>query len=128
MRKCLIFIVGLFIFQNAWCQEIVILSYKYDSTDVSAIETPKYDLNDELCALVILTANGVDEFELKGPIVNRISCQNTHYIYLPNKTKRVTIYHQDYLPLTISFNELFNTSSGLKDFIRFSQIFLYSNN
>ena len=114
MKKVLLFFVGLFVFQTGWSQEIVISSFEYDSTDVSAQDKPVHDLNDEICALVVLRTQGVDGIEIKGSVVTQSYRQNTHYLYLPNRTKRITIYHQNYIPLTINFNELFNTTIGLK--------------
>ena len=114
MRKILIFLLGLFFAQYGMAQEINVKTVFFDSSDVSALDNPIYDLNDDICALVILNAQGINDFDVKGSIVKKTSHQNIHHIYLPNKTKRISIYHQNYIPLTINFNELFNVSSGLK--------------
>lgn len=114
MRKILALLLGLLFVQAGMTQEIKINSVFFDSSDVSALDNPIYDLNDDICALVILNAQGINEFDVKGSIVKKTSLQNIHYIYLPNKTKRISIYHQNCIPLTFNFNELFNISSGLK--------------
>ena len=74
--------------------------------DSTAITSPRYDLNDELCAVLIVELASVENITFTGAIIGKVDRKNESYLlYLPNGTKRIKLMHEDYLPMTMNFSE-----------------------
>ena len=116
MKKFSLLVIVIFLIQSLKAQELIISSFLVDTNDNQALIKPVYDLNDDICALVILNTQGVKTgIDVKGAIVAKNQQEGgKFFLYLPTKTKRITLYHQDYIPLTVRFDELLNTSHGVE--------------
>lgn len=113
MKKIVVCILGILLEQSIFCQEISVSACSSDPKDSSAIYNPRFDLNDELCALIIIHQHNVDGVQLKGAIVDSITKGSELFIYVPTRTKRVSVFHNDYIPLTLELNNLFGNSNGV---------------
>ena len=113
MRNVVICILSLLLGQTIYCQEITISACSSDPKDSSAIYNPRFDLNDDLCALIIIHQHNIEGVQLKGAIVDSITKGSELYVYVPTRTKRATIFHNDYIPLTLDLNNLFGISNGV---------------
>lgn len=86
-------------------QTIFVDSIQLLSEDVCLNYTPRYDLNDNECALIIVSIEqqGV---QFRGNIVGDVEIKNNkYYIHVPNMTKRINFQHADFLPGIIDFSE-----------------------
>lgn len=113
MRKVVVCFLGVLLWQSMYCQEITISACYSDPKDSSAIYSPRFDLNEEVCALVVLHLHNLDNIQLKGAIVDSIAKETELFLYVPARTKRTTVFHKDYIPLTLNLNELFGVTNGV---------------
>ena len=89
-----------------YAQEFTVTGIVELDRDSTAIMFPRYDLNDELCAVLIVEMASVENVSFTGAIVGDIDRKNdTYLLYLPNGTKRIKLLHEDYLSMTIDFSQ-----------------------
>ena len=90
----------------AYAQEFSITGMVELNRDSTAIKFPRYDLNEDLCAVLIVELAAVENASFTGTIVGGIDRKNdTYVLYLPNGTKRITLLHEDYLSMTMDFSQ-----------------------
>lgn len=105
MKYRLLFL-ALFFASSVFAQEFSISSIVEMERDSTAITSPRYDLNDELCAVLIVELASVENITFTGAIIGKVDRKNESYLlYLPNGTKRIKLMHEDYLPMTMNFSE-----------------------
>lgn len=112
MTVCLIFL--LLVCQHGVAQELRLISLCEINDEMSIPQ--RFDLNDNPCAAIQVFAKDVsDTLNFKGSIWGDIVHQDSLYlIYVPNRTKKVTIYNANYLPLEIDFTYYTENHLGLK--------------
>lgn len=98
--KIILKIVFLIIFSGI-VPEMSAIDFKVDSfrllpNDVSAFINPVKDLNDEDCALIKVTASEDFAFSTPLGIVKRIDNTGEIWLYIPRKSKKITIKHPQY--------------------------------
>lgn len=96
-----------------FCQEITVSACSNNPKDPAATINARFDLNNEICALIVIHPHNLEGLQVKGNIVDNIVRESAILIYVPNKTKRISVYHNNYIPLTLEFNELFGLSNGV---------------
>lgn len=86
-------------------QEVSVKSFELNETDMTAKVQPVHDLNGDACALVKV-AVASKRVQFKGTIVGIPEyIAGIWYVYLPEKTPRLTISVDGYLPLVYEFQE-----------------------
>ena len=91
-------------------QEMSVKSFEEKTFDLSASTHPRLDLNDVPCALVKvqMAAAGV---KFSGNVMGDCSFKlNEYWVYMAKGSKRMTIRHQNYLPLEVTFADYGITS------------------
>lgn len=87
-------------------QELKVTKITMLDADKTAVESPRYDLNNELCAVVKVKVESMDDLSFTGNIVGQATHnQDTYMLYLATGTRRLRIMHQNYLPLVVEFAE-----------------------
>ena len=105
MKYRLLFL-ALFFASSVFAQEFSISSIVELDRDSTAILSPQYDLNDELCAVLFVELATVENITFTGAVIGDVGRINDRYmLYLPNGTKRIKVMHADFLPLTMEFSE-----------------------
>lgn len=98
----------------ALAQEMDIQNFRKEHTDSFAIYNSRYDINGNICAVVHVSFEGIDELSFKGDIVGDIIKSGSKYtVYLPNRTKRLQLFNSGYIPQTIDFTNYEDSSKGL---------------
>lgn len=95
-------IIILFIVSVALCgtdataQSYSVVSFRLLQNDVSAFITPVKDLNGDDCALIKIQAS--DDFVFSTPlgIVKRIDNTGEIWLYVPKRTKKITLKHPEW--------------------------------
>ena len=113
MKKVIACVLCLLLGQSIYCQEITVSACFSNPNDSSAIYNPRFDLNDELCALIVIHLRNLDGVQVKGAIVDSITKGSELLVYVPTRTKRATVFHNDYIPLTLDINDLWGLSNGV---------------
>lgn len=113
MKKNIACILCLMLGWSIYCQEITISACFSNPNDSLAIYNPRFDLNDEVCALLVFHLHNLEGVQVKGAIVDSVIQRSELRIYVPTRTKRATVFHNDYLPLALDLNELFGLSNGV---------------
>ena len=104
--KYRLLLLAFFFASSVFAQEFSISSIVEMERDSAAILSPRYDLNDELCAVLIVELSSVENVTFTGAIIGEVDRKNESYLlYLPNGTKRIKLMHEDYLPMTMDFSE-----------------------
>lgn len=94
--RLLLMIVSLPPATYAWSQDFKVISFRELQNDVSAFINPVRDLNDEDCALLKVIAP--DDFVFSTPlgIVKRIDKTGEIWLYLPRRSKKITVKHAEW--------------------------------
>jgi hypothetical protein len=100
----------------ALSQNLSVSSVKMIQTDSTCFTSPRYDLNGNACAVVKVFANNlIGLLDFKGDIIGEVKGDAAKYtIYVPERTKRLKIYHPDYIPETIDFTQHEDSKKGLE--------------
>lgn len=104
MRKHVILLVFLFSFISGNAQEINVQSISQDLRDLEASTKPKFDLNDDPCALIKVAIPKLRNIQFLGNIVDVIYTPGEYWVYVPHGTKRIKLQHENYLPCEIDFS------------------------
>ena len=114
MRMMACLILMLFVCQRDEAQELHVVSLNEISDKISLPQ--RFDFNDNPCAIVQVLANGVgDSLSFKGSISGDVVHEDSLYlVYVPGRTKKLTIYNGNYLPLEVDFTTFTDNNIGLK--------------
>ena len=109
MKKYLL-LITLLISTVLSAQEFSITRFTEAINDSTALSSPRYDFNDDICAALIVEIVSMNDISFTGNIIGDISKKGDRYLlYLTNGTKRIKLMHEDYLPMTVDFTQ-FNIS------------------
>lgn len=81
---------------DVYAQKFSIESFRVLPNDVSAFINPVRDLNDEDCALLKVLGSGDFVFSTPLGIIKRIDNVGEIWLYLPSKSKKITIKHPEW--------------------------------
>lgn len=111
-------IIAVFVFMGSYlkAQNLSVSSVEMVQTDSTCIRFPRYDLNDNVCAVIkVFTSNIVGKLDFKGNIIGDIKADEERYtIYVTNGTKRLKVYHPNYIPGTIDFTQFKVSKKGIE--------------
>ena len=93
-------------------QELCLRDYYCNQWDSLAYSNPRFDNNNELCAMVVLDAKNIFGIKVRGMILDSLRVGDTLYVYVPNRTKRLTINSTDHLPFCLDLVQLFHNNHG----------------
>lgn len=101
---------------TALSQNLSVSSIKMIPTDSTFYTSPRYDINGNVCAIIKVFANNIaGSLDFKGDIIGEVEVDGAMYtIYVPNRTKRLKIYHPNYIPETIDFTQYEDSRKGLE--------------
>lgn len=116
MIKLNLVLTALFTTSILLAQNISISDCKYCPTDSTYIVSQRYDINDNPCSIVKVYANDIiGKIEFKGNIVGEVVQKgNVYIIYVLNKTKRINVFHNDYVPQVIDFTTYEDSRTGVE--------------
>lgn len=102
--KCVMMVILLSVVSfSAMAQEMSVKSFEEKTYDLSASTQPRLDGNDVPCALVKVQMAAAGA-EFSGNVVGDCAFKlNEYRVYMAKGSKRMTIYHQNYLPLEVTF-------------------------
>ncbi|MDE6339084.1 MAG: hypothetical protein K2K97_04770, partial [Muribaculaceae bacterium] len=81
---------------QAVAQKFSVGSFRLLPNDISAFINPVKDLNDEDCALIKVQANEDFVFSTPLGIIKRIDNVGEIWLYIPAKSKKITIKHPEW--------------------------------
>ena len=93
------FFLVLFLRPALRAQELIVKNFRESDHDLAARTQSRKDINDNYCALlkVQLVASGA---QFDGNVIGKVPFKNNEYwVYMSQGSKRLKIYHPDYLPL-----------------------------
>ena len=99
------FFLVLFLCPALRAQELIVKSFRESDHDLAARTQAREDINGNYCALlkVQLVASGA---QFDGNVMGAVSFKNNEYwVYMSQGSKRLKIYHPDYLPLEVTFSD-----------------------
>lgn len=115
IMRHIFFILVLFSCAIGKSQKLNIQAFYKSQENNIAQTSPRYDLNDNKCAAIIIMPEENGELQFRGMVVGKVEKKSTRYIlYMPMKTKRLYIYHSNYMPLQIDFTKYEDSSNGLE--------------
>lgn len=114
-RLCILFTLMLLKLGSVYSQEINVLGFYLQATDLTASTYPRNDLNNKECALikVIITEPNV---KFEGNVIGEVEFKtNEYWVYVSNGTKQLKVKVENALPLLINFNDynIINVKSKL---------------
>ena len=114
MRVIVCFILMVFACQWGKAQELHVDSLNEINVEVTLPQ--RFDFNDNPCAIVQVVAKNIaDSLSFKGSISGEVVHEDSSYlVYMPGRTKKLTIYNANYLPLEVDFTALTDNHLGLK--------------
>lgn len=92
----------------AKAQELRINSVEHMPHDLSAVNNPVLDSNEDTCALLIINTPGIRglEFPNKNQYSRAISLGSTYYVYIsPLAGRRLDFRHESYLPIQLDIQD-----------------------
>lgn len=90
---------------SVYSQEINVLGFYQQTTDLTASTYPRNDLNDKVCALikVVITEPNV---KFEGNVIGDVEFRtNEYWVYVSNGTKQLKVKAANALPLLINFKD-----------------------
>lgn len=116
IMRILQLLIALFWLGIANAQNLVIDSCRVCNKDSTWIISPRTDINGKPCSVIkVFTTNIKGKLDFKGNIVGDIvKGESAYTIYVLDKTKRLKVYHSDYIPETIDFTGYEDSRSGLE--------------
>ena len=104
-----LFLLGVFLIGclSAYCQqEIKVVSYKLNTTDISVRTNRRDDPSGKPCALIKVQFPKRDA-QFLGDIVGSVSFKtNEYWVYMPQSSNQLEIRLEGFKPLVVKFNEL----------------------
>ena len=114
MNRLGIIMICAILYQYIFAQNISIRSFLEINNDNLVTTMPRYDLNDNICACVVIDFVDSKGLEFRGNIVGDIvKTPDKYVVYLPDRTKRLYIYNDDYLPLLVDFTQYEESRRGV---------------
>lgn len=101
----------------SFAQDLTIMSCKYNPKDSTYITSQRYDINGNPCSIIKLFANEIiGKLEFKGNIVGKVieNEGKIYTLYVLDKTKKIKVFHADYIPKVIDFTEYEDSKKGLE--------------
>ena len=97
MKKLFVCIIGIVISMSAQADDITVAEFVLEETDLSARFHPMNDQNGDKAALIKIptTIKGF-QFGSDLGIIATIQKENEIWLYIPNGSKKLTIYHPEY--------------------------------
>ena len=87
----------------ARAQELVVKSFGVADSDLSAMACSRLDLNGVRCAIVKVRV-ALKDVRFDGAIKDDVMrLMNEYWVYMPQRTPGIRVYHPDYLPLEVCF-------------------------
>ena len=107
------FIIGRF---PGFSQDLSVSSMKMIQTDSTCLTSPRYDLNGHACAVIkVFTNNLLGLLYFKGNIIGDVKTDESLYtIYVTDRTKKIKVYHPNYIPKTIDFTQYEDSKNGIE--------------
>lgn len=107
MRRVLVFLLLLPFFGYVMGQEFKLISLEETPTDSSKTAELRHDLNGDVSALVVLSFHEpIQNLTFKGNVIEAVAIdERTYELYVANKTKRITIQHENYYPFVLDFKD-----------------------
>ena len=99
------FLLLLFLCPALMAQELTVKSFREADHDLTARTQTRKDMNENYCALlkVQLVAS---EAQFDGNVIGDVAFKNNEYwVYMAQGSKRLKVYHQDFLPLEVTFSD-----------------------
>lgn len=118
MKQLYIYILSLLFFSlgtTSKAQDLSVVNVAALLDDNTARISPRYDLNDNICALVRVVIPTVKGLEIKGRlgVVDSLYKQGEYLVYVPEGTKVITYHHSEYHSGEIIFAD-YGLKKGLK--------------
>ena len=108
----------LFITQSMKGQELKVLDVIEDDIDSTATTKPVYDINDNLCAFLIVLVNVKGEITFKGNVLGKpVKSDDMYTMYIADGTKRIKFMHEDFLSGEINFRMFGISIKGGKTYL-----------
>jgi hypothetical protein len=85
-------------------------------SDSTCFISPRYDLNGNACAVIKVFASSITGLlDFKGNIIGDVKVDGASYtIYVTDRTKRIKVYHPNYIPETIDFTQYEDSKKGIE--------------
>lgn len=101
---------------SGFSQNLSVSSVKMIQSDSTCFISPRYDLNGNACAVIKVFANSITGLlEFKGNIIGDVKVDGSLYtIYVTDRTKRIKVYHPNYIPETIDFTQYEDSRKGIE--------------
>lgn len=116
MIKRIVFFCMMVYSADSYTQNLAIRYCRQSPTDSTHIVSPRRDINDRLCSVVkVFTKNVNGKIDFKGNVVgNVIDNGNEYIVYVLERTKRLQIFHADYIPEIIDFTKYEDSKMGVE--------------
>lgn len=89
-----------------WAQSLSVKSIREIHQDDKEYVTPKLDYNDNLCAVLIISLPTSATLQFKCNMIGEVERDGCNYIInVPAMTKRMTIFHEDTIPIVLEFSD-----------------------
>lgn len=85
-------------------QEVVVKSFEYLQTDLTARTKEKLDANGNSCALVKVGIP-LEDVLFKGWVVETVSTPGEYLVYMPEGATKITMQHKSFTPYTYVFDK-----------------------
>ena len=101
---------------SAFSQNLSVSSVKMIQSDSTCFISPRYDLNGNACAVIKVFASSITgSLDFKGNIIGDVKLDGSLYtIYVTDRTKRIKVYHPNYIPETIDFTQYEDSRKGIE--------------
>jgi hypothetical protein len=117
IRLSIIIIFTLLVgYNSAFSQNLSVSSVKMIQSDSTCFISPRYDLNGNACSVVKVFASSIiGSLEFKGNIIGDVKVDGSLYtFYVTDRTKRIKVYHPNYIPETIDFTQYDDSRKGIE--------------
>ena len=104
-KLAIVFFLVLFLCPGIKAQELTVKSFREAGYDLAARTQVRKDINGGDCALlkVQLVASGA---QFDGNVIGDISFKiNEYWVYMSQGSKRLKVYHPNFLPLEVTFSD-----------------------
>lgn len=103
-------------YSSAFSQNLSVSSVKMIQSDSTCFISPRHDLNGNACAVIKVFASSITgSLDFKGNIIGDVKFDGSIYtIYVTDRTKRIKVYHPNYIPETIDFTQYDDSKKGIE--------------
>lgn len=104
MNRIYLILTLLFItIDHLYAQELVVKSFSFVQSDLTAQTHCRKDLNNKNCALVKVQFVG-DIAEMQGNIIlPLVKCTNETWVYMPQNSRHLKVFTKNFLPIMVTF-------------------------